>query len=79
MKIRLEGSEGEIKEMIESLKQHYSLPTISRLYPNRGRNADRDACRCYIELLPLSQSSPNQGAFPRPGDAVLGGGGQRSQ
>jgi hypothetical protein len=67
MKIRLEGTKAEIDWAVESLKEHYSLPTISKLYPNR----DRITYRCYVELFP---STHGEARRPAPGDAVLGGG-----
>ncbi len=68
MKIRLEGTKAEIDWVVESLKEHYSLPTVSKLYPNR----DRTTYRCYVELFPSTHDGEVR--RPAPGDVVLGGG-----
>ena len=76
MKIRLEGTNEEIKWAVQSLRKIYSVTDESKLYKNR----DNVTYRCYIELAAFFiQSSSSldsnltESNQPKPWDVVLGG------
>ncbi|BCC09604.1 hypothetical protein BCJMU51_p64 (plasmid) [Bacillus cereus] len=46
IKIRLQGLSQEMQEMIEDLKKHYDILSISDFYQNRNSQY----IRCYIEM-----------------------------
>jgi hypothetical protein len=76
MKIRLEGTNEEIKWVIQSLCKIYSVTSESKLYKNR----DNVSCRCYVELTAFFiqsgsdlDSNPTESNQPKPWDVVRGG------
>ncbi|GAB6563554.1 DUF3970 family protein [Bacillus cereus] len=46
IKIRLQGLSQEMQEMIEDLKKHYDILSISDFYKNRNSQY----IRCYVEI-----------------------------
>lgn len=49
MKIRITGTETDIKKFVEDMEEHYDIISVSQFYPNERKVEKSKEGRVYIE------------------------------